>query len=218
MKVLNLYAGIGGNRKLWKDVQVTAVEYNAEIAAIYQDHFTDDTVIVGDAHQYLLDHFSEYNFIWSSPPCPTHSNARFWSSKGGMYDVAYPDMTLYQEIILLKHFHTGKWVVENVKPYYDVLIPGKEIGRHLFWSNFNIPVFKSESNYIHNGSDRTRVEKMLCYDLSKYKIEDKVKILRNCVHPDIGLNILNRARNIIDSNNVEQQTLFATVKAHEVKP
>ena len=32
MKILNLYAGIGGNRKLWKDVQVTAVELNSEIA------------------------------------------------------------------------------------------------------------------------------------------------------------------------------------------
>ena len=32
MKVLNLYAGIGGNRKLWKDVEVTAVENNKEIA------------------------------------------------------------------------------------------------------------------------------------------------------------------------------------------
>ena len=26
MKVLNLYCGIGGNRKLWEDVEVTAVE------------------------------------------------------------------------------------------------------------------------------------------------------------------------------------------------
>ena len=28
LKVLNLYAGIGGNRKLWTNVDVTAVEYN----------------------------------------------------------------------------------------------------------------------------------------------------------------------------------------------
>ena len=31
MKVLNLYAGIGGNRKLWTDVEITAVEYNQKI-------------------------------------------------------------------------------------------------------------------------------------------------------------------------------------------
>ena len=39
MKVLNLYAGIGGNRKLWQDVDVTAVELNPQIAKIYQDFF-----------------------------------------------------------------------------------------------------------------------------------------------------------------------------------
>ena len=36
IKVLNLYAGIGGNRKLWKDVEVTAVEINEEIAGVYK--------------------------------------------------------------------------------------------------------------------------------------------------------------------------------------
>ena len=28
VRVLNLYAGIGGNRKHWKNVEVTAIEYN----------------------------------------------------------------------------------------------------------------------------------------------------------------------------------------------
>ena len=69
-KVLNLYGGIGGNRKHWKDVDVTMVELNPEIAAIYQDFFPGDKVIICDAHQYLLDHFKEFDFIWSSPPCP----------------------------------------------------------------------------------------------------------------------------------------------------
>ena len=36
IKVLNLYAGIGGNRKLWPSdkIEVTAVEYKQEIADI----------------------------------------------------------------------------------------------------------------------------------------------------------------------------------------
>ena len=63
MEVLNLYAGIGGNRKLWEDVEVTAVEINEQIAQIYQDNFPNDRVIIGDAHQYLLDHFKEFDFI-----------------------------------------------------------------------------------------------------------------------------------------------------------
>ena len=74
MKILNLYAGIGGNRKLWGDEdQVTAIEYDENIAAVYQDLWPNDIVIVADAHQYLLDHYHEYDFIWGSPPCPSHS-------------------------------------------------------------------------------------------------------------------------------------------------
>src|SRR5680860_1285631 len=88
MDVLNLYAGIGGNRKLWTDCDVTAVEWDEETAKVYQDYFPNDKVIVGDAHQYLLDHYKEFDFIWSSPPCPTHSRARFWASKGGVLAVS----------------------------------------------------------------------------------------------------------------------------------
>ena len=52
MKVLNLYAGIGGNRKLWEDVEVTAVEWDPKIAEIYQDFFPDDTVVVATVGGY----------------------------------------------------------------------------------------------------------------------------------------------------------------------
>ena len=57
MRILNLYAGIGGNRKLWKGVDVVAVENNPQIAKRYQDFFPKDKVIITDAHQYLLEHF-----------------------------------------------------------------------------------------------------------------------------------------------------------------
>ena len=76
MKILNLYAGIGGNRKLWRDVDVTAVENDLQIANVYMDFFPDDTMVVGDAHQYLIDNFYKFDFIWSSPPCQTHSSFR----------------------------------------------------------------------------------------------------------------------------------------------
>ena len=136
MKVLNLYAGIGGNRKLWEDVEVTAVENNPEIAEIYQDFFPDDKVIITDAHQYLLEHYEEFDFIWSSPPCPTHSKINF--SFKGRFKIKYPDMRLYQEIILLKYWFKGKWVVENVISYYTPLIVPQQSGRHYFWANFKI--------------------------------------------------------------------------------
>jgi len=193
LKILNCYAGIGGNRKKWGNShQITAIENNPEIAKIYQDFFPKDKIIIADAHQYLLDHFKEFDFIWSSPPCPSHSRARFWSSKGGMYDIIYPDMSLYQEIILLEKFFKGKWVVENVKPYYKSLVEAQELGRHLFWTNFYLENLKCNSNYIFSGEDFNKVKDMIGFDISKYKI-DKRKILRNCVEPELGKHILDCA-------------------------
>lgn len=50
MKILNLYAGIGGNRKLWgNEHDITAVEMNESSAKIYQELFPKDKVIVGNA-------------------------------------------------------------------------------------------------------------------------------------------------------------------------
>ena len=140
MKILNLYACLGGNRYLWgDDHEITAVEWDEELARLYSERFPNDKVIVADAHQYLLDHYKEYDFIWSSPPCPTHSRARYWGiGKNGKKPI-YPDMKLYQEVIFLQTHYSGKYVVENVIPYYTPLIPAKKRGRHLYWTNFNLP-------------------------------------------------------------------------------
>lgn len=203
MKVLNLYAGIGGNRKLWEGVDVTAVEYDPKIAAIYQDFYPNDTVIVGDAHQYLIDHYKEFDFIWASPPCPSHSRARMMASKCGDYEPILPDMSLYSEILFLKHYFNGKWLVENVIPYYEPLIKPKIVGRHCFWSNFNIGSFDVESTGIAT-SNVLEFEEMFGYDLSRFTIENKLKCLRNCVHPKVGQYLLDCARNIIRKENVTQ--------------
>jgi DNA (cytosine-5)-methyltransferase 1 len=205
MKVLNLYAGLGGNRKFWTGVEVTAVELNPEIARFYKDHFPQDTVIVTDAHQYLIDHFKEFDFIWSSVECPTHSRARFWASKGGRIKPVYPDMRLYQEIIFLKHYFDGLWTVENVVPYYEPIIPGKKMGRHMFWSNFYISNAKFEEADINRGK-RDEWSSLHGVNIKGYSFGVRTdKILRNCVHPDLGLHIFNCAFN---RDKVTQQTLF----------
>jgi DNA (cytosine-5)-methyltransferase 1 len=197
-KVLNLYAGIGGNRKLWggaNEVDVTAIELNPEIAKIYQDFFPDDKVIVADAHQYLLDHYNEYEFVWSSPICKTHSNTnRFLNAQGV---IRYPDMNLYQEIILLKEFFKGKYVVENVIPYYEPLIPGQISGRHMFWCNFIISdIGKDKTITITNSRASTRRTKQEHLKaLQEYHgIKcDNIEYLSNCVNPELGLHIFNMA-------------------------
>lgn len=190
MKILNLYAGVGGNRKLWGDKHhVTAVENIKEIADTYKILFPKDEVIVADAHQYLLDHYKEFDFIWSSPPCPTHSDVRRCGVDAGNYLAVYPDMTLYQEIILLKHFCKTNWVVENVKPYYKPLIePTVILKRHCIWSNITIEDKKFIDDRTHDKIVGTSI--IYGFDLNKFDIRNKRQILRNLVNPEIGLYIL----------------------------
>lgn len=197
MKILNLYAGLGGNRKKWEGHEVTAVELNESIAKFYKDHFPNDIVIVADAHQYLLEHYQEFDFIWSSINCPSHSRARFWASKpNNKMKPVYPDLKLYEEILFLKHYFKGLWSVENVVPFYTPLIPSSIIiGRHCFWSNFNIRPINVKEADIRRGKI-SEWQSLHGFDISEYKFTTKRdKVLRNCVNPDLGLHILNCALN-----------------------
>lgn len=202
LRGLNLYAGIGGNRKHWDNIDITAVEMEDDIANVYKVQFPNDIVIVGDAHQYLLDHANEYDFIWSSPPCQTHSRMM----KATRHKKKrYTDMALYQEIIFLTHFYKGKWVVENVKPYYTPLIePSIVLGRHLFWSNFSISVIdvpQQQKGFITTGTVREANELKqwlgINYEGNLYYKDNHCpgQILRNCVHPDLGKHIIQCALN-----------------------
>ena len=194
MKILNLYSGIGGNRKLWGDeFSVTAIEIDPVIANIYNNFFPKDTVIITDAHEYLLNHYMDYDFIWSSPPCQSHSSFRInLGVKVRGLKALYPEMSLYQEILLLENYFKEKWVVENVKPFYEPLImPNVILQRHCFWCNF----------YIRNkifSSDRLRsaqipdLSKLYGYDLSKYRLQNKRQVLRNCTSPEIGKYIMDQ--------------------------
>jgi len=196
VKVLNLYAGIGGNRLLWQDVEVTAVEFNPEIAAVYQALHPQDTVIVDDAHQYLLDHYQEFDFIWTSPPCQSHSSMRQnLAVRFRGTPAKYPDMKLYQEIIFLQYNFSGNWVVENVKPYYEPLIrPTIELHRHLFWSNFSIPYAEFENSKLRSAQIPD-LQEYLGIDISKYKLSEKRQVLRNCVLPPLGLHVFSAPNN-----------------------
>jgi len=199
MKILNLYAGIGGNRKLWGDEhEITAVEFESNIAKIYQDFFPNDKIVVGDAHQYLLNHFQEFDFIWSSPPCPSHSRLAISNTRT---KVKYPDMKLYEEIILLKHRFRGNYVVENVMSYYKPLIEPQILQRHYFWSNFLIQFKEFETEKTCTTKDRERLTKMFGININKYTGIDKRKCLRNCVHPKVG-------KYILKESLIEDKTLF----------
>lgn len=213
MKILNLYACLGGNRYKWNevknDIEVTAVELDPDLAKLYKERFPNDKVIVADAHQYLLDYFDDFDFVWTSPPCPTHSrlNSMIIKNTG---KVRYPNMKLYQEIIILKKWFKGKFVVENVIPYYEPLIPGIKRDRHIYWTNFSLP---------NDLGDRkkTDLNKISCIDLQKFhKIDlsnykgkqSKLKIAKNLVDYEAGKTILETALGIIKKQNVNQKSIF----------
>lgn len=192
MKILNLYAGIGGNRKLWGDEhEITAVELDPNIAKIYQDFYPNDTVIVGDAHEYLIENFDKFDFIWSSPPCPSHSRLGIANVKRKK---VYPDMKLYEEILFLKHYYKGKYVVENVISYYDPLIKPINLNRHYYWTNFNIEQKEFPKEKTCTLKDRERLTEIFGINIDKYTGIDKRKCLRNCVHPEAGLHIINQIK------------------------
>ena len=193
MKILNLYAGIGGNRKLWGDTHdITSVEYDENIATVYADLFPNDTLVIGDAHEYLRQHYDQFDFIWSSPPCQTHSSFRY--NIGVRFrgtEAKYPDMTLYEEIVFLQYHANPEtlWLVENVVPYYEPLIAAQKINRHLYWANFDLPELSKVNDNIR-GNQIPDLEALHGYNLSGYKLPNKRQVLRNCVSPITGREIL----------------------------
>lgn len=204
MKILNLYAGIGGNRALWGDEhEVTAVENVPHIAEVYWQLWPDDTVIEADAHEYLLQHHKEFDFIWSSPPCPTHSKLQI--PQNALGNVRYPDMTLYQEIIFLKHFVRVPWVIENVIGYYTPLIPPtRELARHYFWTNYHLDKFynpKPSFDLVRNGIDKLEGYHGIKLPVGTLQAR---KLLRNAVIPELGLHVFNCR------NHLKQEAMLLT--------
>ena len=212
IKVLNLYACLGGNRYKWNevaDIEVTAVELDEEAAKLYQERFPNDTVIVADAHQYLLDHFKEFDFIWSSPPCPSHSRARY--ARKNTTTAIFPDLKLYEEVLFLENYFEGKYVVENVIPYYEPLIQAKKRGRHLYWTNFNLPndLNERKSSIMEGKDEVTKWCEFHDYDFRKYKGEQRTdKIARNLVDYEAGKTIFETFLGIEKKANVNQVSIF----------
>ena len=217
IKILNLYACLGGNRYKWNEVtdniEVTAVELDSELAKLYQERFPNDKVIVADAHQYLLDHYKEFDFIWSSPPCPSHSRARYWNSSNydTTTDAIYPDMKLYEEILFLQHYFKGKFVVENVIPYYEPLIQAKKRGRHLYWTNFNLPTDLKDRR-IQIGAGKNELNRLCEFhkiDVSSYVGKQSlIKIARNLVDYEAGRTIFETFLGITRKANEKQTSIF----------
>jgi DNA (cytosine-5)-methyltransferase 1 len=198
MKILNLYAGIGGNRMEWgNEHQIDAVEWDKEIAGVYHDFYPDDRVLVEDAHKFLEKNYQDYDFIWSSPPCPTYSRMRKQVGvASGLTKAAFPNMMLYEEILFLDGYFKGKWCIENVISWYDPLVKPQQLGRHYFWANFKIFRLDNLPDNCHIADGTVRdLERAKGISLAKFPMSEDRKglLLRNTVEPVLGKHIFDCA-------------------------
>lgn len=192
MKVLNAYAGIGGNRHLWPDDwQITAVEIDERIALEYARRYPNDRVLVEDAHQFILENATSFDAVWTSPPCPTHS--RIMRSKRVK---PTPDPRLWEEIGFLRQLEIS-YVVENVHTYYDPPIaPDVVTPRHYYWVSFAPPLIAGHGIYgliKTRGSNRPRPDSLAAaYGIpapAPGAVSDRLATMRNAVVPSEGLQI-----------------------------
>jgi DNA (cytosine-5)-methyltransferase 1 len=192
---------VGGEHK------ITSVEHNQHIAYLYHKRFHKDKIIIGDAYQYLENHYKKFDFIWASPPCQSHTRMCAFPR----YRKRLPDLRLYSLIIFLDRFFDGFWAVENVIPYYTPLIHQTAIvDRHYIWSNYPIEDRRFEKP---RGNIKDLPLSTLCEFL---KVDMKLietfipknwpnhdykrQILRNCVLPEAGKYILDQIVNKKQSN------------------
>jgi DNA (cytosine-5)-methyltransferase 1 len=229
VKILNLFAGIGGNRTLWgNEHQITAIENDQRIALLYHKRFPNDKIIIIDAYKYLEEHYKEFDFIWASPPCRTHTTLSCFPT----FKKKLPDMRLYSIIIFLNSFFKGKWTIENVISHYKPLIkPTAIVDRHYIWSNFYI----DDKKYNRPGNIKDLKIKVLCA-LLKVDInlinnfkpknwsnhDSKRQILRNCVLPEAGKYILDcivkqKQSNLFDFNRRRKLLVITSCSKKKAK-
>lgn len=193
MKILNLYAGIGGNRVYWTGHDITAVEINPYIAEVYKQRFPNDNVVVSDSLSYLEARFREFDYIWASPPCQSHGQYRHnVGVLGKGFSPVLPDMSLYSIVVFLRTYSRGKWSVENTIPYYEYLIPPTIVlQRHPIWANFPIPCKLFPGDKIRTRNKITDFQEAEL--LRNSPIANKRQVLRNQCSPEIGLYVLEQA-------------------------
>jgi len=218
-EILNAWAGIGGNTHNWNrdKYNITHIEINQEIAEANAQLHPNDTVIQTDAKQFLVENYQDFDYIWASPPCPSHSSIAKAGAKNGQYNAKIPDMNLYGVIIFLDEYFESDWTVENVQPYYDrldkqerekqeakqtVIPPAKKTSRHLFWSSHEIPETSVPRSGFNKKNNQEIMDWLGIQVEKSFDTVEKRKVLRNCVHPGIG-------EAILKSRKVKQQKLSA---------
>jgi len=163
IKILDLFCGLGGVAKGFQkyldehniEYEYIAVDIDSLVLKAHKCNNPKSHVILRDAYSFTDDELKEFDFIWASPPCQSHSRANhIWKRYN-------PDMRLYDLIRQLNG--VGKpFVVENVIPYYKPPIkPSYRIDRHFLWTNIKLPLFIEKVK-------RPPLHKMGIKELAKY--------------------------------------------------
>ena len=179
---------------MWPDSwRVTAVEIDERVAAEYARRYPYDDVAVGDAHAFVISRAHEFDAVWTSPPCPTHSRLAVNVAKRKGVEPE-PDPRLWCEVEHLQKLG-GRYVVENVHTYYDPPIaPDVVTRRHYYWTSGAPGLLTWEHPLPVSGRMTGLTADAIAesYGLPKLpagSVPDRRQAMRNAVTPREGLEI-----------------------------
>lgn len=218
LKILDLFCGVGGVARGFQkflneqgiEYEYHAVDIDRSILLAHKVVNKNSVTILRDAYSFEDDELSQYDFIWASPPCETHSIAGIWRRKFGVE----PDMRLYELIIKL-HRLGIPFVVENVKPYYNPPIkPTSKANRHVLWSNLSIKPVEVDLPYFTHIKDKIK-DLIWYHQLEKHEkairriLGKKTRdALRDMVHWKIAYEIARQViPQVIEKRLLKQATL-----------
>ncbi|MCE4607314.1 MAG: DNA cytosine methyltransferase [Desulfurococcales archaeon] len=208
IKILDLFAGMGGVAKgiqgyldkLGLDYEYIAVDIDPIVLKLHKEFNPKSIVIRRDAYSFTVDELMQYDFIWASPPCQSHSKLNAIRKRFN------PDHRLWYLIHRLYNTYRP-FVVENVQLYYKPLFkPKTKIGRHLFWSNLpitdkcsiHLPYKELKMMNIHDLIEYHKVPTKILIGVSYMR---KRKYLRNMVHYSISYCIMKQVCKITQCFN-----------------
>lgn len=208
-KILNLYSGIGGTiHKLNDYSNITNVDNNKIVLEINKRLHPGSTNILCDAKEYLIKNYRNFDIILASPPCQPNTRLNYTLNSQNI--VRLPDLSIYEIVLFLEQFHKGLYMVENVISYFEPLIKPQILDRHFVWSNVKFKNIDMPNKFNLSSSNIKYLENSLGINLGKTKGLGKRKdqILRNCIHPGLGVQIIEQLNQAFDNRNFIQNKLF----------
>jgi len=196
VRVLDLYAGLGGTDKGIRKVAAEknikldyyAIEIDPAVCQAHKKNHLESNVICADVKDWL-DKVTDFDFVWASPPCQTHSINNY-SNKAIGYKTKPVDWSLWHVIDILQRAETIPFVVENVKIWYNEPFKHNfKLDRHYFWTNLQLVPFDYHKKPAKEWCHISVKDWQEYHQLEPATTGDKRQQLRNCVHWSIAAGI-----------------------------